>query len=41
MPYEQLLALGDDPWARLERGDTRALADAELERLGLRRPAGQ
>ncbi len=39
MPYERLLALGDDPWARLERGEVRDLADAELARLGLRRPA--
>lgn len=38
MPYERLLELGGDPWARLESGDARALADAELERLGLRRP---
>ena len=39
MPYERLLALGGDPWARLEADGVRALADAELERLGLRRPA--
>ena len=38
MPYERLLEHGGDPWARLESGDTRDLADAELERLGLRRP---
>jgi len=38
MPYERLLALGDDPWARLERGEVGDLADAELARLGLRRP---
>jgi hypothetical protein len=37
MPYPQLFELGDDPWARLEGGDVRALADAELERLGLHR----
>lgn len=41
MPYERLLSLGEDPWARLQRGDVRALADAELERLGLRRPSGR
>jgi len=41
MPYERLLALGDDPWARLERGEVRDLADAELARLGLRRPSGR
>lgn len=38
MPYNRLLALGPDPWARLAADDARALADAELERLGLRRP---
>ena len=41
MPYERLLAFGDDPWARLERGEVRDLADAELARLGLRRPPGR
>jgi hypothetical protein len=39
MPYESLLALGDDPWARLERGEVGDLADAELARLGLKRPS--
>ena len=39
MPYGRLLELGPDPWARLEAGEVRDLADAELERLGLRRPA--
>jgi hypothetical protein len=38
MPYERLLSLIEDPWTRLERGDMRDLADAELERLGLSRP---
>jgi len=39
MPYERLLALGGDPWERLDADVVRALADAELTRLGLRRPA--
>lgn len=38
LPYERLLELGPDPWARLEAGDVRDLADGELERLGLARP---
>lgn len=38
LSYERLLELGPDPWARLDGGDARALADAELERLGLKRP---
>ena len=38
LPYERLLDLGGDPWARLESGDVTDLADAELARLGLRRP---
>jgi hypothetical protein len=39
MSYERLLALGADPWASPDAGDVRALADAELDRLGLRRDA--
>lgn len=39
MPYERLLELGPDPWARLDGDDASALADAELERLGLQRRA--
>jgi hypothetical protein len=39
MSYGRLLDLGPDPWARLESGEVRDLADAELERLGLRRPS--
>ncbi len=38
MPYERLLACGADPWTRLETGEVRELADAELTRLGLTRP---
>jgi len=37
MPYGRLLGLGPDPWARLESGHVRDLADGELERLGLHR----
>jgi hypothetical protein len=37
LTWDQLRALSADPWADLERGDTRALADAELRRLGLSR----
>jgi hypothetical protein len=39
MPYGRLLDLGPDPWARLEVGGVRDLADDELERLGLSRPS--
>ncbi len=38
LSYERLLELGPDPWAALDGDDARALADAELERLGLKRP---
>lgn len=36
--YTRLLSINADPWAALAAGDCRALADAELVRLGLRRP---
>ena len=36
--WDRLRALSDDPWRAIARGDYRALADAELARLGLRRP---
>lgn len=39
LPYERLLELRGDPWQRLEAGEARTLADAELARLGLRRPS--
>lgn len=38
LTYDRLRALGDDPVRDLVEGRTRALAEAELERLGLRRP---
>jgi len=38
LPWDRLLALSDDPWQAIAKGDYRALADAELSRLGLRRP---
>ncbi|MCX6365002.1 MAG: hypothetical protein NTW58_12720 [Actinobacteria bacterium] len=38
LPWDRLCALSDDPWRAIASGDYRALADAELARLGLRRP---
>lgn len=38
LPWDQLRAITPDPWGDIRRGACRALADAELERLGLRRP---
>jgi hypothetical protein len=38
LPWDELRAVTPDPWADISRGECRALADAELERLGLRRP---
>jgi hypothetical protein len=38
LPWDRLRELSDDPWGALTSGDCRALADAELARLGLRRP---
>jgi hypothetical protein len=38
LPWGQLRAITPDPWGDIGRGECRALADAELERLGLRRP---
>ncbi|MGE5228495.1 MAG: hypothetical protein ACM3MJ_02120 [Deltaproteobacteria bacterium] len=38
LPWDQLRAVTPDPWGDICRGQCRALADAELERLGLRRP---
>lgn len=38
LPYERLLEVSADPWADLVDGRHRALADAELARLRLRRP---
>jgi len=38
LPWDQLRAITPDAWGDIRRGECRALADAELERLGLRRP---
>lgn len=38
MPYASVAAVSADPWGDLDRGETRSLADAELARLGVRRP---
>jgi hypothetical protein len=39
LTWDEVRALAPDPWGALERGDVRALADAELTRLGLIRPS--
>jgi len=38
LSWEELRAVTPDPWGAIGGGDHRALADAELARLGLRRP---
>jgi hypothetical protein len=38
LDYARLLTISADPWAAVAASDCRALADAELARLGLRRP---
>jgi len=38
LPWDRLRTLSDDPWRAIASGDYRDLADAELARLGLRRP---
>jgi hypothetical protein len=38
LPWDALRAITPDPWSDVARGECRALADAELERVGLRRP---
>jgi hypothetical protein len=38
LPWDELRALSRDPWGSVSAGDCRALADAELQRLGLSRP---
>ncbi|HET6495231.1 MAG TPA: hypothetical protein VFH61_07715 [Thermoleophilia bacterium] len=38
LPWDRLCTLSDDPWRAIAEGDYRALADAELARLGLVRP---
>ena len=43
LPFHKLREISANPWRDLEQGRHRALADAELERLGIRRvrPAGR
>jgi hypothetical protein len=41
LPYTAVRAISADPWADIAQGRAQRLADAELERLGLRRPARQ
>lgn len=38
LPWDVLRAITPDPWGDIGRGELRGLADAELRRLGLRRP---
>jgi hypothetical protein len=38
LPWDTLRAVTPDPWGAIRRGECRVLADAELERVGLRRP---
>jgi hypothetical protein len=38
LSWDELRAVTPDPWGAIGRGDHRALADAELARLGLSRP---
>jgi hypothetical protein len=40
MPYDRLSATSVDPWGDLAAGERRRLSDAELRRLGIRRPNG-
>lgn len=37
LPYHRLREISADPWRDIQRGDVRALADAELRRVGVRR----
>ena len=39
LPWDTLRAIAPDPWGAVGSGDCRALADAELARLGLSRRA--
>jgi len=41
MPYDRLSATTADPWGDLAAGERRRLSDAELRRLGIRRPNGR
>jgi hypothetical protein len=38
LPWDGLRAVSGDPWREIAEGDFRALADAELARLGIQRP---
>jgi hypothetical protein len=38
IPFPTLHGIEEDPWRAIEEGRTRRLADAELSRLGVRRP---
>lgn len=38
MPYAEVTGLVGDPWRAIDEGRARPLADAELARVGLRRP---
>ena len=37
LPWDRLRVISADPWRDIANGEYRALADAELARLGLRR----
>jgi hypothetical protein len=39
LPFDQLRKVTPDPWSDLASGRVRALADAQLRHLGMRRPA--
>ncbi len=39
LTWDRVRALTDDPWKDIHNGDYRRLADAELGRLGLKRPS--
>lgn len=41
MPFTTVHALVGDPWKAIDEGRAASLADAELERLGIRRPTSQ
>jgi len=38
LPYDALRRVSGDPWADLASGHYQALANAELKRIGIRRP---
>jgi hypothetical protein len=39
LTYDQVCVASSDPWAEIAAGNCRALADAELARMGIRRPS--